>query len=45
MWWVSDCGFPAFPKDLLTALECRHGSDGFGGVINNHCQTLKWNLV
>ena len=44
MWWVGGCGMPTFPKDLLIALECRHGSDGFGGVINYHCQTLKWVL-
>ena len=41
MWWVGGCGIPEFPKELLTALECRHTSDGFGGVINFHCQSIK----
>jgi len=45
MWWVGGCGYPVFHKDLLTALECRHGGDGFGGVVNHKCLTLKWDLV
>ena len=41
MWWVGGCGVPEFPQELLTALECRHTSDGFGGVINFHCQSIR----
>ena len=42
MWFVGNCGPHAFPKELKTMLECRHGVDGFGGVYHNKCKVLKW---
>lgn len=45
MWSVGDCGSYKFSKELLTALECRHGEDGFGGVFNANCKRISWGSV